>query len=424
MAICVAIAPITHHISREPKQPTYNSHTNIGFLVVCKRQTMYRHSADTSTTTHKRALASKCVRLLFALLFVIYNLKPLLKGPNPRDGAASKELNAPKEAPNDEGKLHRSLALLDEKARDNGSGIPDLFKSKYLDPLYIDIGLSDGKDTKFYLSRGYSTVSVDAFAPWIAKARENFETEIKQGRALFFNVGLSTKDDNGMKLFFKEPGSVIASFDANKGCQGLRVTDPKCLSVEVPVVRCDALFAYIGRPATIAKVDIEMLHHSCMRGLRNLPSSILPKTVCWEEHDKPFGPARIRRPITDVKLILLLSELGYSQVKLVLEGPRVHKYYGVSADKAGGGQQSGNLTPDEMMHYRSNEKKENESGFDNDWRSVAHVLQEGVFAPPKNWGVRGYYFDICMKLGPNAEKERLAMSRYENFPLFSTATDG
>ena len=36
-AMCVARA---HHISRDPKRPTYISHTNIGFLVICKRQTI------------------------------------------------------------------------------------------------------------------------------------------------------------------------------------------------------------------------------------------------------------------------------------------------------------------------------------------------------------------------------------------------
>ena len=178
----------------------------------------------------------------------------------------------------------------------------------------------------------------------------------------------------------------------------------------------------VGRAATFVKVDIEMLHHSCVRGLSNLPSSLLPKVVCWEEHDKPFGSAKIRRPITDVKLMLGMSELGYNGVKVVLQGYSAAKFYGLSIEQTGGEQQSGNLSPDEMMHYRSYEKKENEGKFDTEWRSVEHVLQEGMFA----WGrdkplhlFRDSYYDVCMKLGPDAKSRREVFQRSDNFPLSS-----
>jgi hypothetical protein len=38
--------------------------------------------------------------------------------------------------------------------------------------LYFDFGLSMGLDTDVYLGKGYSVVSVDAFLPWVQKARE------------------------------------------------------------------------------------------------------------------------------------------------------------------------------------------------------------------------------------------------------------
>ena len=80
-----------------------------------------------------------------------------------------------------------------------------------------------------------------------------------------------------MNFYFKNEGSVIASFEPSKGCQGFKVTSPKCKHIKIPVVRCEAILALIGMAATFVKVDVEMLHHSCVRGLSNLPTYLLPK---------------------------------------------------------------------------------------------------------------------------------------------------
>jgi hypothetical protein len=232
---------------------------------------------------------------------------------------------------------------------------------------------------------------------------------------------VSTKDEDSMKLYFKKEGSVIASFESSKGCQGISVSSSRCKHIDIQVVRCEALLALIGRAATFVKVDIEMLHHSCIRGLSNLPTSLLPEVVCWEEHDKPFGSAKILRPITDVKLTLGMYEIGYDEVKVVLQGPKAPRFYGLSVEKTGGGQQSGNLAPDEMMHYRSYEKEGNDGKFDTDWRSVEHVLREGMFAPGRDKAPHFFnsntYFDVCMKLGPHAESRREVLQNLDNFPL-------
>ena len=167
-------------------------------------------------------------------------------------------------------------------------GTLELFKTKLLHstttttdldssiapPIYVDFGLSDGKDTKFHLSKGNSTVSVDAYTPWIDKAKNEFQQEIKDGRALFFNIGVSTKDEDSMNLYFKNEGSA-----PSKGCQGFKVTSPTCKHIKIPVVRCEAILALIGMAATFVKVDVEMLHHSCVRDLSNLPTYLLPKII-------------------------------------------------------------------------------------------------------------------------------------------------
>ena len=73
--------------------------------------------------------------------------------------------------------LEKSLTVLQDLLED---GQLERFKQTQNsnNPIYFDFGLSDGKDTKFHLSKGYSTVSVDAYAPWIEKAKGEFEASL------------------------------------------------------------------------------------------------------------------------------------------------------------------------------------------------------------------------------------------------------
>lgn len=291
-------------------------------------------------------------------------------------------------------------------------------------PIYIDFGLSDAKDTDLYLSKGYSVVSVDAFMPWIEKAKEKFTAEIAANRLLLFNVGLAVEEAEAMPLYYKQEGSVIASFVKNKGCQGVANDPNKCFHTDVEVVRCESILELIDAQPELMKVDIEMLHHTCLRGLHKVDSAILPKYVCWEEHDKPFGPAHVKRPLTDAKLILGLYELGYDGVKIVMQGPKAPAFYGISKDVAGHGQGSGTLTPDEMMHYRSYESNADGS-FDTNWREVHDIFKEGIFGPgldkPAHFFKFATYYDICMKLSPRAATARAKRQDPESFPLASYA---
>ena len=292
-------------------------------------------------------------------------------------------------------------------------------------PIYIDFGLSDAADTGHHLSKGYSVVAVDAFPSWIHRAQETFAPEIANHRLLLFNVGLSTKEAEAMPLYYKQEGSVIASFVKEKGCQGA-VQTRRCKHTDVEVVRCESILRLINARAELMKVDIEMLHHTCLRGLHRIESELLPKYVCWEEHDKPFGPGRVKRPLTDAKLLLGMHELGYDQVKLVMQGPKAFRYYGIPRETAGFGQGSGTQTPEEMMHYRSHESHEN-GKFDTDWRQVHEIFEQGIFAPAKDkkphfFNLRGgTYYDICMKLSPEASELRLKRQDPESFPLASFA---
>jgi hypothetical protein len=181
-----------------------------------------------------------------------------------------------------------------------------------------------------------------------------------------------------------------------------------------------------------------MMHHTCLRALQNVDTNLLPKYVCWEEHDKDFGTARMKAPVMDTKLMLLLYELGYDGVKIIMQGPYAPRFYSFTGNQAGGGSFSGDIHPEEMFHYRSYEQHgvTNEEGggqklvFDADWRSVSHVLTEGIFGrgqpvPGTNLPKRKHfsrpttYYDFCMKLNLETSPGTVRQQP-ENFPISRT----
>ena len=171
-------------------------------------------------------------------------------------------------------------------------------------PIFVDIGMNTGEDLLYHLQEGYSVLAVDAFEPHVTKMKSRFSRVHKDfHRVLVFNVGLSTPEREGtlMPLYFIRKGHPMASFNKEKACY----FRPKhCKQQDVKVIQCKAVFELLGQPADYVKIDIEMLHHVCLQALHLLPPPLLPKIVCWEDHDRPFGPAKVPTSLTDLKLIL------------------------------------------------------------------------------------------------------------------------
>jgi len=255
-------------------------------------------------------------------------------------------------------------------------------------------------------------------SPWVIAARGKFSSEIESGRLLLFNMGLGLTTDT-LPLWYKFEGSVTSSFDKAKGCSGLK-EGQDCLHSDVPVVPCEALLEYIDLQPELWKVDIEMLHHVCVRALYKVKPALLPKYVCWEDHDKPFGTAKIHRPITDAKLVLGMYELGYNAVKVIMAGPNAAMHYKLSKEMVGGGQFSGKLEPEELLDYRSNEKSAS-GEFNKQWGSVHELFERGLYGRgcAMDPQVKSFFFDICMKRADRYLDLRSQRLEESNFPLSS-----
>ena len=237
----------------------------------------------------------------------------------------------------------------------------------------IDVGSNNGADARFFLQSGYCVVSVDA-NPTMARKTRQAQLATGNGEKTFaLNVGLTSGERGNATFYVNKRRPETSSFDASKASLLGAIT-----RMSVPTVRCEDLWSLLcGHRPMYLKVDIEELHHVCIRALARVPTSQLPSFVSWEMHDVAEG----RYPVLDVELILLLYHLGYGKMKVVTNW------------FSGSGTSSGGRLPDQMVDFATNRTG---------WVGVDNVLIRGIgnpraFRPATHW-------DFHMRLGPLPNK--------------------
>ena len=66
--------------------------------------------------------------------------------------------------------------------------------------LIYDVGLHNGDDTAYYLSKGYRVVAIEADPALVEQAHARFDKEIKRGRLTLLNVAIGPQE--GMAHFW------------------------------------------------------------------------------------------------------------------------------------------------------------------------------------------------------------------------------
>jgi FkbM family methyltransferase len=115
----------------------------------------------------------------------------------------------------------------------------------------FDIGFEDGKDTAYYLHKGYNVIAVDADPKLVKAGTIRFKNEIESGRLILLNVGISEKTEN--RLFYVNTHkSEWSSFIEEWGARN----DPNYYSISVQCMPLGDLVLKYGTPFYI-KLDIE-----------------------------------------------------------------------------------------------------------------------------------------------------------------------
>jgi len=181
--------------------------------------------------------------------------------------------------------------------------------------LIYDIGMNNGDDTAFYLSRGFRVVAIEADPVLAGAARERFRHEVEAGRLTVVNVGIADRDGEA-EFWICDTKSEWNSFDRASASRN----DSSHHSLKIPVKRFASILAEYGVPHFL-KVDIEGYDDLCLKDLDTVPLPDRPRFISWENWDESIsladGQARGDTAGGRGSGLDLASELGYSRFKLI-----------------------------------------------------------------------------------------------------------
>ena len=158
----------------------------------------------------------------------------------------------------------------------------------------FDVGMNNGDDSAYYLSRGYKVIAIEANPILAQRARARFRREIASEQMVIESVGI-VDHPGRIPFWINEERDVFSSFDRAKAVrEGM-----KCHPVDVDCVTFDMLLKKHGVPDYL-KLDVEGAEPHCIRSL------------------EAFGlPTYISVEAESLEYLLLLWNLGYRQFKIV-----------------------------------------------------------------------------------------------------------
>jgi len=162
--------------------------------------------------------------------------------------------------------------------------------------LIIDVGLNDGRDTAYYLHRGYKVVAIDANQRWIEEARRRFPSELESGRLILLNIGIAFERGRA-RLYYSDAAPGVASLNESHVASHRGITD----SFDVDCIPFADVLREHGVPHYL-KIDIETLDRACLVAL---DAADAPAYVSWEEGDDAL------------ENLAHLHSIGYNSFKLI-----------------------------------------------------------------------------------------------------------
>ena len=158
----------------------------------------------------------------------------------------------------------------------------------------FDIGMNNGDDSAYYLSKGYRVIAVEANPALVERARVRFQAEIASGQILIEHLGISSAPGR-FPFWINEEKDVFSSFDRLRAERG----QAPCHPVDIECVTFDTLLRKHGVPYYL-KLDVEGAEPYCLTTLRSFE---LPDYISVEAERLDY--------------LLLLWDAGYRHFKLV-----------------------------------------------------------------------------------------------------------
>lgn len=162
------------------------------------------------------------------------------------------------------------------------------------DDLVFDVGMHNGDDSVFYLSRGCRVIAVEANPELAEAGRKRFSKAIAEGRLAVEECAIL--DREGATTFWvNDTKNDWSALDREEGGR----SGTECHEITVRCTRLSTLFRKYGVPFFL-KSDIEK---GDRYGLEDLDPNDLPRYISVEAHSFDY--------------LLMLWRLGYREFKLV-----------------------------------------------------------------------------------------------------------
>jgi FkbM family methyltransferase len=144
------------------------------------------------------------------------------------------------------------------------------------DDLIYDVGVNDGRDTEFYLFKGFRVIGVEANPTIYASVREKFAPFIKTGQFVLLNVGI-WPEASDLIFYVNLDNHHWSSFDAAHGCRN----NTRFETVLVKCISSLELIRRFGVPYYM-KIDVEAADKHIVTELRRAPER--PRFISIEEY--------------------------------------------------------------------------------------------------------------------------------------------
>jgi FkbM family methyltransferase len=160
--------------------------------------------------------------------------------------------------------------------------------------LIYDVGLHDGQDTAYYLSRGFRVVAIEANPELAAQAEQRFAAELARGRLKVLNVAIA--NDAGQATFWvSDDHTDWSSFDRSIAGRG----GTRHHAIQVTQQPFREVLEEHGLPR-YCKIDIEGSEPPCLDAL-----------------SAGFRPSFISVELTSHPSLDRLAAIGYDRFKII-----------------------------------------------------------------------------------------------------------
>lgn len=202
--------------------------------------------------------------------------------------------------------------------------------------LIYDVGMHNGDDTHYYLTKGATVVGIEANPNLGDQLRQRFADEIANGRLHLIIKGVGR--EAGTFPFYVAPGDKQHSSFVEKA---------GFTPVDVPVVTLSSIVRQHGEPDFL-KIDVEHVDTEVLQDLQS--NGIVPPHISVEAHS--------------FDVLLLLHHMGYTQFRLI-NGNQVSELFRRHKIK----------TPDGLRNYKFRYHSSGPFGEDlhTSWQTIEQV---------------------------------------------------